>query len=74
MCMYVVGVSLGEAYYSSGFVYGFVWEYIFVKAMNSPLTIPNANISTEKFTLCARENSLSGMVIPIDVVLTLSAM
>jgi hypothetical protein len=71
--MYVVGVFLGEAYYSSGFVYGFVWEYIFVKVTNSPLTIPTANISIEKFTLCAREDSLSGMVIPIDV-LTLSAM
>jgi hypothetical protein len=49
--MYVVGVFLGEAYYGSGFVYGFVWEYIFVKATNSPSTIPNANTSIEKFTL-----------------------
>ena len=50
--MYVVGVSLGEAYYSSGFVYGFVWEYIFVKATNSPLTIP-IPISLEKSLLVA---------------------
>jgi len=31
--MYVGCVSWGEAYYSSGLVYGFVWEYRFCKKL-----------------------------------------
>jgi len=66
-CMYVGCVSLGQAYYNSGLVYGFVWEYRVCKSYDFSFDKSHDFQYLEKIYSLPTRHIPSAMVDPNEV-------